>query len=140
MELNATEQEQIIALAYVVKKLKDDNIKLSKNFNTLPPVKGKGKGKVKGKGKSQKHTGKQYNYGKGKEEWKKLEPKVGEHQESQQQDLLLVPYSPGLDDSLSIGMQTQGGTSQYQPSIKPEAPIHQTSSNQFSHHLFQNQQ
>ena len=44
-------QEQIIALAYVVKKLKEKNLKLSKSFTTSPPIKGKGIGKGKGKGK-----------------------------------------------------------------------------------------
>ena len=32
-----TEQEQIISLASVVEKLKDENLKLSKSFNTSPP-------------------------------------------------------------------------------------------------------
>ena len=45
-------QEQIIALASVIEKLKDGNIKLSKSFKTSPP--GKGKIKIKGKGKGHK--------------------------------------------------------------------------------------
>ena len=47
------EQEKIMALASVVDKIKDDNLKLSKSFKSSPPgnVKGKGKGKRKGKGK-----------------------------------------------------------------------------------------
>ena len=46
------EQEQIIAMASVVEKLKDNNIKLSKNFKLsyTGKVKGKGKGKEKLKG------------------------------------------------------------------------------------------
>ena len=64
------EQEHIIALASVVKKLKDDNLKLSESVNTSSPGKGKGKG--------QKPAGKQSQCGKGKEEWKKQELKYGE--------------------------------------------------------------
>ena len=41
------DQEQIISLASVVDKLKDDNLKLSKSFNSSPPGKGRVKGKVK---------------------------------------------------------------------------------------------
>ena len=41
------EQEQIIALASFVEKLKDNNLKLSKIFKTLTPR--KGKIKIKGK-------------------------------------------------------------------------------------------
>ena len=41
------EQEHIISLASVVEKLKDDNLKLSNNFKSSTP--GKGKGKFKGK-------------------------------------------------------------------------------------------
>ena len=66
------EQEQIISLASVFKKLKYDNIKLAKNFQTSTS------GKGKGKGKGHKQNGKQSQYGKGKEEWKKQEPKDGE--------------------------------------------------------------
>ena len=49
----SAEQEQIIALASVVEKLKYDNLKLAKNFKSAPPGKDRGKGKVKGKGKGQ---------------------------------------------------------------------------------------
>ena len=45
------EQEQIIAFASVVEKIKDENLNLSKIFRTSPPGKGKGKGKGEGKGK-----------------------------------------------------------------------------------------
>ena len=72
------EQKQIVALAYIVEKLKENNIKLSKIFKTLPPGKFKGKGKGKCKVQGKKPAGKQYQYGKGKEEWKKQEPKDGE--------------------------------------------------------------
>ena len=54
------EQEQIISLASVFKKLKYDNIKLAKNFQTSTS------GKGKGKGKGHKQNGKQSQYGKGK--------------------------------------------------------------------------
>ena len=60
------DQEQIVALASVVEKLKEKILKLSKSFNTLPPGKGKGKGKRKGKGKGKKPAGKQSQYVKGK--------------------------------------------------------------------------
>ena len=40
------EQKEIITLAAIVKKLRDDNIKVSKSFNTYLP--GKDKGKRKG--------------------------------------------------------------------------------------------
>ena len=72
------EQEQIISLASLVEKLKDDNLNLANNFNTSPPGKDKGKGKVKFKGKSQKQTIKQSRYGRCKEEWKKKYPKYRE--------------------------------------------------------------
>ena len=62
-------QKQIIALASVVKKIKDNNIKLYKSFKTSPH------GKGKGKGKGQEQADKQSQYGKGKEEWKKQDPK-----------------------------------------------------------------
>ena len=52
------EQEQIIALASVVKKLKYDNLKLANNFKSAPP--GKGKGTRKGKGEIHKKTGNKY--------------------------------------------------------------------------------
>ena len=45
-------QEQIIALAAGVEKLKDKNIKLSKSFKTSPSGKCKGKGKGKGQKKA----------------------------------------------------------------------------------------
>ena len=57
------EQEQIIALASVVDKLRDDKLNLSKSFKISPPGKGKGKGNGKGKGKGQKLAGKQSQYG-----------------------------------------------------------------------------
>ena len=62
------EQEQIIALVSVVEKLKDDNLNLSKSFNSSPPgnVKGKGKGKGKGKVQGKKPPGKITNMEKGK--------------------------------------------------------------------------
>ena len=60
------DQEQIVALASVVEKLKENNLKLSKSFKTLPPGKCKGKGKIKGKGKGKKPNGKHSRYGKGK--------------------------------------------------------------------------
>ena len=60
------DQEHIVALSYVVEKLKEKNLKLSKIFNTLPPEKGNVKGKVKGKGQGKKPTGEQSQYGKGK--------------------------------------------------------------------------
>ena len=60
------EQEQIIALAFVVEKLKYDNLNLSKSFNTSPPGKGKGKGQGKFKGKGYKPLGKNPQSGKGK--------------------------------------------------------------------------
>ena len=60
------DQEQIVALASVVEKLKENNINLSKSFKTLPPGKAKGKGRIKGKGKGKKPAGKQSQYGKGK--------------------------------------------------------------------------
>ena len=41
------EQDKIIAFASIVEKLKDDNLKLSNNFKSSTP--GKGKGKFKGK-------------------------------------------------------------------------------------------
>ena len=72
------EQEQIIVLDSAVEKLKDDNLKLSKNSNTLPPVKLNGKGRVKYKGRVQKQAGKQSQYYKVKEELNKKEPKHGE--------------------------------------------------------------
>ena len=59
-------QEQIVDIAYVVEKIKENNLKLYKSFNTLSLVKGKGKGKRKGNGKGKKPTGKQSQYGKGK--------------------------------------------------------------------------
>ena len=62
------EQEQIISLASVVEKLKDDNLNLSKIFKYSPPGKGKYKIKVKSKGNNP--PGKQSQYVKGKEEWK----------------------------------------------------------------------
>ena len=43
------EQEQIISLASVLEKLKDDNLKLSKNFKASYTVKRKCKSKAKGK-------------------------------------------------------------------------------------------
>ena len=61
------EQEHIIALASVVKKLKDKNLKPSKRFKTSSPDKGKGKGK----GKGQKQATKQSQYVKGKKYWKR---------------------------------------------------------------------
>ena len=39
------EKEQIIALASVLEKRKDDKLKLSKSFKAPHPGKGKGKGK-----------------------------------------------------------------------------------------------
>ena len=72
------EQEQIIALASVVQKLKDNNLKLSTRFKTSPTGKDKGKCKVKGKVKGQKQAGKQSQYGKGNEEWNRQDPKDGE--------------------------------------------------------------
>ena len=72
------EQEQITALASIVEKLKDNNLKLSKIFKTSPPGKGKVKGKLKVKVQGKKPVGKYPQYGKGKEEWKKQEPKGGE--------------------------------------------------------------
>ena len=68
------EQDQIIAIASVVEKLKDDNLELFNSFKSSPP----GKGKVKGKFQGKKPPGKQSQCGKGKEEWKKQEPKDGE--------------------------------------------------------------
>ena len=59
-------QEQIIALASAVEKLKDDNINLSKSFKTSPTGKVKGKGRETGKGKGQKPPDKLTKYGKGK--------------------------------------------------------------------------
>ena len=100
--------------------MKDDNLKLAKNFNTLPTGKGKVRGTGIVKGKSQKQTDKQYKYGKVKEKRKKQDTRdQKKHQESQRQDLLLVTYSPGLDNSSSRGIQTQGGTSQPQSSKQP---------------------
>ena len=58
------EQEHIITLVSVVEKLKDDNLKLAKNFNTSPPRKVKGKLKVNCKGHKQ--ADKQSQYVKGK--------------------------------------------------------------------------
>ena len=72
------EQEQIVALAYVVEKLKDNNIKISKSFKISPPVKVKGKGKVKLRGQVKRLARKKSQYGKGKEEWNKQEQKDGE--------------------------------------------------------------
>ena len=43
-------QEQIISLACVVDKIKDNNLKLSKSFKLSPPRKGEVKDKGKGKG------------------------------------------------------------------------------------------
>ena len=60
------DQEHIVDVASVVEKLKENNLKLSKSFNTLSLVKGKGKGKRKGKGNGKKTAGKQSQYGKGK--------------------------------------------------------------------------
>ena len=62
------DQEKIIAIAYVVKNLKHDHLKLSNTFKTSPPgkSKGKGKGKEKVKGKGKKQTGKHSQHGKGK--------------------------------------------------------------------------
>ena len=62
------EQEKIMALASVVDKIKDDNLKLSKSFKSSPPgnVKGKGKGKGKGKVQGKKPPGKITNMEKGK--------------------------------------------------------------------------
>ena len=59
-------QEQIVDIAYVVEKIKENNLKLYKSFNTLSPGKVKGKGERKGNGKGKKPTGKQSQYGKGK--------------------------------------------------------------------------
>ena len=42
------EQEQTVALTYVIEKLKDDNLKLYKNFKSAPPRNHKRKGKCKG--------------------------------------------------------------------------------------------
>ena len=71
---------QIISLAYVVEKLKDDNLNISKSFKSLPPgkVKGKGKGKVKGNDQGKKPPGKQSQFVKGKDERKNQEQKYGE--------------------------------------------------------------
>ena len=50
------EQEHIIALASIVEKIKENNLKLVKNFKNLPTGKGKCKGTSKGNGKIQKQT------------------------------------------------------------------------------------
>ena len=51
-------QEQIIALASIVRKLKDNNLKLSKRLKTSPLRKVKVKGNGKYEGKGQKPAGK----------------------------------------------------------------------------------
>ena len=53
-----SEQEQIIAITSVIKKLKDDNLKLANNFMSAPPGKVKGNGGFKGKVNGQKQTDK----------------------------------------------------------------------------------
>ena len=58
------EQEHIIALVFVVEKLNNDNLKLSKSFKSSPP--GKFKVKVKGKNHGKETIVKQSKYERGK--------------------------------------------------------------------------
>ena len=60
------DQEKIVAHTSIVKKLKNDNLNLAKNFNAATPINGKGKGT--GKGKGQKQANKQAQNGKVKED------------------------------------------------------------------------
>ena len=90
------EQEQNTELAYIVEKPKEGKLKLAKNFKTSTP--GKGKVKEKGKERAIEKKIKQSQYGKGKEDWNKQDPKdEKKHEECQQQEISFVPYSPVLD-------------------------------------------
>ena len=60
------EQDQIVALASIGDKLRNNNINLYKSIKTSPPGKGKGKGKGEGKGQGKKPADKQSQYGKKK--------------------------------------------------------------------------
>ena len=53
------EQEKNFSLTSAANKLKNDNLKLAKNFKSAPPGDIRGKGKGKGNGKGHKKTGKQ---------------------------------------------------------------------------------
>ena len=59
-------QEQIIALASLVEKIKDNNLNLSKSFKVSPSGKDKGKGKVKFKVQGKNHLANSSNMEKGK--------------------------------------------------------------------------
>ena len=78
MELNVPRTRTDYSTGLRCWKLKDDNLKIAKNFKTSTPGKGKGKGKEKVKVKRQKQTDKKYKHGKGKEERKKKNLKDGE--------------------------------------------------------------
>ena len=58
------DQEQNFALTSVINKLKDDNLKLAKNFKSVPPGNCKFNGNGKDKGSGQKQTGEKAQIGK----------------------------------------------------------------------------